>query len=332
MYRGRTAQAQQAAMKQASAQPSPVIAAQAPVHAGVLAAAAPAPVQAPKLSLIRQDGALPSGSPFSSANNYVEYTLPTTLGKLTDLDAEFVLTFTAPSDDVDVTLAPSPFLVSRVDWLVDNQVVESVHCAEIWTEAVTWRPQDELVANAARWFCTPEAGVLPSFQVAEGATVSKTVYLPLGKANFLIPTSPYIKGIRTKIGVRLYLAASSLISAFLPESSTPATINIGITSLNLFATEASLTARDEAGLASQYARGAVLKSVFRHKAKSQSFASVQNTSLTQFPLTGHAGRDSAGLVTYAESTTNATIAEMMSHAQLKNWQLMNLRILQQFAH
>ena len=317
---GRAQKAQ--ALASASAPPPAQLQAASPaVHNGVTWNA---PAAAPKISLVQQQGATPS-NPFGGSNPYIDFQLPRTVGKMTDCDAEFTLTFTTTDPSgCDVVVAPSSFFVQKVDVLYNGNSVEPVDADVIHQEAILWRDSDSLAANASRWNIQSSGALAPSFNVTPSAPVTSTWYLPLGRGNFLSGLQPYLKGFEGVWTFRLYFASSIVVSCYTTGTRTASACSVALPKIQLYVTEAVLSAAAEASLAQSHQSATLYKTVVRTKVTGQSFASMSNAGASQVQLAGFSENESAALITYLQSN-NPTIPQMMAHNEIATWQLKDER-------
>lgn len=317
---GRVQKAQ--ALAAASAPPPAQL--QAPGHTVHNGVAWNAPVLAPKISVIQQQGATPA-NPFGGSKPHIDFQLPRTIGKLIDTDAEFTLTFsTTDSDGCDVVVPPSAFLVDKIDVLYNGNSVEPIDADVIFQEGMLWRGSDSLAANAPRWNITSSGGLTSSFNVTTAAPVTKTFYLPLGRANFLAGLQPYLKGFEGVWTYRIYFASSIVVSCNKTGTGTASSVSVALPKIQLYATEAVLSPAAEAALAQAHAHATMYKCVVRSKVTAQSFASMSNAGTSQVQLAGFSENESAGFITYLQNN-NPTIAQMMTHNKIASWQLKDER-------
>ena len=122
MFRGRTSQ-----QAKAPAQSAPTIVSPAGVES--------APTM-PKVKSIESQTAIPSNPFAGGAPAAITINLPQDLGKVTDLVAQFTMTFsTTDTDGCDIAVVPSPFFVDYYQILVDGADQERIDASELFAES-----------------------------------------------------------------------------------------------------------------------------------------------------------------------------------------------------
>ena len=244
------------------------------------------PATMPKVTQIVSRSSLPS-LPFAGGSSpaQVEFDIPQSIGRLTDLQAEFTITFsTADVSGCTIQTVPSAFLVSKVEILYGPNVLETVDAAEIWNESCQLIDDNQFALKRAQWNISSTGGFNTAFSLAtEAVTSQKIYYLPLN-ANFFVRMAPYVKGFKGRWSVRLTLNTDITVTTYKVGTTTANTAVVTLDNLRLFATEQYLGDAAEAAQMAAHERGCLYKCLLRKKFQSGVYTTIPNTSETSCPI------------------------------------------------
>lgn len=269
----------------------------------------------PKVKSIECQTALPSRPFDGGAPASIIFNIPQDFGKLTDLVAQFTITFsTADTDGVDIATVPSPFFVDYYQILVNGADVERIDASELFAESAQWVENQWFELNRAAWNISSTGGYNSAFNLAsESARSTRIWYLPLN-SNFLLRMKPYIKGFADRFAIKLVLRNDITVTVRKTGVSTSSTCTVNLDDLRLFATEEWLGDAGEAHQMAAHQRTALYKTIRRNKFTSGLYASVSNASDLKVQLSTLKG-DSAGLLVYIEPQA-PTISQLLTHHEL----------------
>ena len=225
---------------------------------------------------------------FNGSQTSVEFVLPPDMGKLVDAVIQFEMNITGESA---VALTPTFNWVQRIETYLGGEVIESVEAAELLEQSFFWLSDQERNAIAATVNINPTTG---SYATATPVGNSKRFYLPLW-ANTLITAQPFVKGFgQQNLRFKLWFQPSIRVDN--------ATTNVSIATCKLYATEAVLSAAEEARLESAHETGICYRTVIRNKfiypAASLSYNTQQQAQMTSL------NNPSAGVEVYIAPNTN----------------------------
>jgi hypothetical protein len=310
MFRGRAAQNAAAASASAAAVVNQVAQATTSAHS------TPVTVSSPKMSQITSLAAVPT-LPFAGGSpQNVEFFFPTTIKKLRDLVAEFKITFsTADASGVDITVMPTPFFVRSVEILCNNQTLETIEAAEIFTETCQWISDQTLALQRTPYNISATGGIASSFNLASAsATSQKTWYLSLN-SSFFVRMEPYLAGFNVdKWSIKLNLATSITSSVKITGLNTNSTCVATLDGLRLIATEHVLSRDAEAREIRAHESGVQYNGLIRTKFVSAPYASMSNLVDTSVQLSSLTAA-SAATVFYIRKNVEA-ITDQLTHYEL----------------
>ena len=301
MFRGRTSQ-----QAKAPAQSAPTIVSPAGVES--------APTM-PKVKSIESQTAIPS-NPFAGGSPaQITINLPQDLGKVTDLVAQFTMTFsTTDTSGCDIAVVPSPFFVDYYQILVDGQDHERIDASELFAESAQWVNDQWFSLNNSAWNISSTGGYASAFNLAnETATSTKVWYLPLN-SNFLMRMKPYIAGFANRFAIRLTLRNDITVTVKKTGTNTATTCAVSLDDLRLYATEEWLGEAGEAHQRAAHQRNALYRTIKRNKFTSGLYTSVSNTADLKVQLSTLKG-DAAGLLVYFAPQA-PTISQLLTHYEL----------------
>ena len=167
------------------------------------------PPYVPKENLLLAQTSGPN-NPFAGSQIQIEFELPRHLGKITDNQLNFQISFyNSTSSAVQVPVMPTTFWCDAIETLYNGNVIERVEREEIHQETVQYLTDPELQKQALRMNIDPDTGGLTTFTVPAGAgsssgVVTKSFWLPLW-ANCLASAQPYMRGFDGTFKYRLWL-------------------------------------------------------------------------------------------------------------------------------
>lgn len=301
MFRGRTSQ-----QAKTPAPPAPTVVSPVGVES--------APTM-PKVKSIESQTAIPSNPFAGGAPAQITINLPQDLGKVTDLVAQFTMTFsTTDASGCDIAVVPSPFFVDYYQILVDGQDQERIDASELFAESAQWVNDQWFALNNSAWNISSTGGYAAAFNLADAsATATKVWYLPLN-SNFLMRMKPYIAGFANRFAVRLTLRNDITVTVKKTGTNTATTCAVSLDDLRLYATEEWLGEAGEAHQRAAHQRSALYRTIKRNKFTSGLYTSVSNTADLKVQLSTLKG-DAAGLLVYFAPQA-PTISQLLTHYEL----------------
>ena len=241
---------------------------------------------------------------FHGVEQQIDIVIDRTIGKIIDLNLQFNLTVTDPTGEAPYTLATTPYFVTRVDYMIAGQVIETQYNDTLFAEVVTFQSDQELATTAPLLnVATGSMATGYGFQIQRTSTSNSkdfTFWLPL--SGFLPSAQVYAKGFSSEIRVRLYLAPTILsVGTAINNYTTDSRVTVNLNNLYLWAEEAGISREADAQLMQAHQAGINYRSVIRNVwSKTQNVLTanaVQTDTMNSFSA------DSAALLLYLKSNS-----------------------------
>ncbi|NDC23088.1 MAG: hypothetical protein EBZ49_03005 [Proteobacteria bacterium] len=226
---------------------------------------------------------------FNGSQSSVEFVLPPDMGKYYDGVVQFEMNINDASGSVSLT--PTFAWLQRLEVYLGGEVIESVEWDELLEQSYFWLTDQERQTIASKVNINPTTG---GYASATTNGSSKRFYLPLW-ANVLQTAQPWVKGFgQQNLRVKLWFQPSIRVDN--------GTTGVTISTCKLYATEATLSAGEEARLESAHKTGMCYRTIIRNKfiypASSLSYNTSQQAQMTSL------NNPTAGIEVYIKPNTN----------------------------
>ena len=239
---------------------------------------------------------------FHGVEQQIDIVIDRSIGKIIDLNLQFNLTVNDSTGDSGYTLATTPYFVTRVDYMIAGQVIETQYNDTLFAEVVTFQSDQELATTAPLLNVATGSAAAYGFQIQRTSTSNSkdfTFWLPL--SGFLPSAQVYAKGFSSEIRVRLYLAPTILSVGTVNGYTTDSRVTVNLNNLYLWAEEAGISREADAQLMQAHQAGINYRSVIRNVwSKTQNVLTanaVQTDTMNSFSA------DSAALLLYLKSNS-----------------------------
>ena len=244
----------------------------------------------------------PVGACFNGSEVQCDIILDQYIGKAIDFNLQFNLTVTDSAVGAASTgyLAASPYFVTRIDYMLGGQVLETQYADTLFQESVVFETDQELRQMGPLVGVDANTGDLTLWTQPGTASANVTRWLPL--TGFLPSLQPVIAGFKSEFRVRLYLAPNiwaakgSTINGY----TTASTLNASLAALYLWVEEAGVSKAAMDSLLYQHRTGINYRSTIRNIWSITQPSLVSGNDNTQ--VMNAFSADSAGLLLYLKPT------------------------------
>jgi len=265
----------------------------------------------PKLTKIGPVTILDKASLSNGGGSTIQFEIPQKLGKVVDLHLEYKIQFVnADTHAMSVIVTPSSFFAKSTLLRYGSKDIETVEAEDAFQESVIWQSNNDFLLRKDMYNVGAAGGFNTAFVVPLSSNVTKTWYCPLN-ANAFGTMQPYVKGFKDgKWSFELTFANSILHSALggsggSTDESSALTINL--LDVQLYATEAVLSAAADAKAVQDHIRGITYKTMCRKKWNGGVLPTLSNSSVTEAKLVGLSQATAA--VNFYLRDSNPTIDE-----------------------
>ena len=262
----------------------------------------------PKYNLI-----VPQSNPQNACWNgsevQVDFIIDKSIGKALNYNLQFDVKFASTDvsgSNLSAYLASSASFVTRIDWLYNNSVVETIYADQLLYESIVFTTDQELAQHSSMWAvdvatanqAKPVTVTVPSPSnkpTPADADYKKTYYLPLSG---VFPSAQlFVAGLTGEVRARVYLAPKILCGA--NGYVTNAKVSVSLVNINMWVEEATMSDEAFNALKEQHRSGVNYRSVIRSR-----FQKTQPTltaGQTQQDIMNAFNSDSAGLLVYVQN-------------------------------
>ena len=208
----------------------------------------------------------PVGACFNGSEVQCDIIIDSYIGKAIDMNVQFDLTITDLSGGHVSTgyLAPTPYFVTRIDYMLGGQVIETQYNDTLFQESVAFQTDQEFKQTAALYNVDPATGGLK--QYTQPGTASNSVTYWLNLTGFLPSLQPVVAGFSAEWRVRLYLAPNlwAAKGTTLNGVSTSQYLSVSLAALYLWVEEAGVSQAAMAEMLSKHQTGINYRSTIRN--------------------------------------------------------------------
>ena len=261
-----------------------------------------------------------NSNPFTSGSIFSDYPIPKDLSTLKELTLQMNLAFaTADASGVDVQVVQTPFAINRLELRYAGKELQRQESPELAYELLSWKADNEFQLERARYNASATGGLNPSFNVAAGATVNQTWYLPVSLN--VLGSGLFIRGFTDQWVVRVYWAPTIVASCNTTGTNHASAVTVTAVSMPIYATSLVQSPASEAALQAAHQRGVNYRTVLRTKWSPNAFASLSNGAVQVVQMQGFAGCHSAAIVAYLQAAQPSGATQLLQHYPIASLQL-----------
>lgn len=252
-------------------------------------------------------------NPFNGAGANVEFVLPSSLGKLIDAVLQIDLTFNMSSGTGgNLFLSPTTLWCDRREDILGSSVIESQDSDQIHMSSVAYLTDNEYNTVKSSINIGDNGGMQTATAIVVPNTGSSTTvrsfYLPVW-SGAIHSFQPFLKGFSDEWRYRFWFAKNGIVNAASTTIGTQANLVITCTALNLWVTEAQLSAASVDQLEQAHRRAILYRGILQSKFTSQE-SSVATTSEYRKPLTTFVS-DTAGMVVFCRPNSTVVADQLL---------------------